>query len=119
MTPPILQDNRLPERFLWRRLMQWIAVGDEQTTPVNLQRKIAQTNLAALLAAFASAAISIAFWLNGNPALVTAAWLNLPFPSFFLLVLHLNHRSHWRSAALVLALNLALFLIPGSQSGHR
>ena len=158
MTPPILQDTRLPER-LWRRLMRWIAVGDEQTTQVNLQRKIAQTNLAALLAAFASAAISIAFWLNGNPALVTAAWLNLPFPFLYLLVLHLNHRSHsvlacwtlfallmadvmigavfahgvmlaahyyfiafavmtpmlfsgshWRSAALVFALNLSMFL---------
>jgi GGDEF domain-containing protein len=159
MTPPILQDTRLAERF-WRSLMRWMAVGDEQAAQVNLQRKIAQTNLAALLAAFASAAISVAFWLNGNPALVTAAWLNLPFPFLYLLVLHLNRRSHsvlacwtlfallmadvmigvvfahgvtlaahhyfiafavmapmlfaashWRSAALVLALNFALFLM--------
>jgi hypothetical protein len=72
-------DTRMPER-LWRGLMQWLALGNGYTTQVNLQRKIAQTNLAALLSTFASAMIGIAFWLNGNPALVTAAWLNLPFP---------------------------------------
>lgn len=140
--------------------MHWLTMGDQHTSQVNLQRKIAQTNLAALMSALTSAAISMAFWLNGNPALVTAAWLNLPFPFLFLLVLHLNHRgqaalacwilfsllmadvlvgtlfvhsvllaghyyfiafavmapmlfsaSHWRSAALVLALNIALFLV--------
>ena len=162
MTPPTWfdpQDARLPER-LWRGLMRWLTMGDQHTSQVNLQRKIAQTNLAALMSALTSAAISMAFWLNGNPALVTAAWLNLPFPFLFLLVLHLNHRgqaalacwtlfsllmadvlvgtlcvhsvllaghyyfiafavmapmlfsaSHWRSAALVLALNIALFLV--------
>jgi hypothetical protein len=32
--------------------------------------KIAQTNLAALLSAFTSAAISVGFGITGNPALV-------------------------------------------------
>jgi len=136
-----------------------MSMGDIHTLHVNHQRKIAQTNLAAILATVTSAAIGLAFWLSGNPALVTAAWLNLPFVFLYPLVLGLNLRghsflacwtlfallmadvligvlwvhgvalsghyyliafavtapmlfsaSHWRSAAVVLVLNLALFL---------
>lgn len=90
-SPSSPNNARLPER-LWRRLMQWMSMGDQYTLRVNHQRKIAQTNITALMASATSAAIGLAFWLNGNPALVWAAWINLPFVFLYPVVWLLNLR---------------------------
>ena len=103
---------------LWNGLLRWIALGDQYTTQVNQQRKIVQTNLAALLAAFASTITSIAFWLNGNPALVTAAWLNLPFPFLYLLVLRLNDGGHSVMACWTLFALLMADVLVGTMFAH-
>jgi diguanylate cyclase (GGDEF)-like protein len=86
-------DTRLPER-LWRRIMQWMSMDDGYTLLVNHQRKIAQTNLAALMAMVTSAAVGIAFWVNGNAALAWGAWLDLPFVFLYSLVWYFN-RQGW------------------------
>lgn len=118
------QDARLPER-MWRQLMQWMSMGDKHTLQVNHQRKIVQTNIAALMATVTSAAIGLAFWINGNAALVWAAWLNLPFVFLYPVVWHLNLRGQsflacWALFALAMADVLigVLFAHGVALSGH-
>lgn len=56
-----------------------MSMGVEHTTIVSQQRKITQTNTAALMAMGAAVVTSLAFWGTGNAALVWGAWLTLPF----------------------------------------
>lgn len=81
----------LPER-LWRWVVQRLSMGVEYTTIVSQQRKITQTNTAALMAMVAGAITSLAFWGTGNAALVWGAWLNLSFVFLYPAVWLLNYR---------------------------
>lgn len=80
----------LPAR-LWRWALKWLSVGREHTTLVTQQRKITQTNTAALMVMGAGAITSLAFWGTGNAALVWGAWLNLPFVFLYPAVWLLNY----------------------------
>ena len=81
----------LPER-LWRWVVQRLSMGVEYTAIVSQQRKITQTNTAALMAMVAGAITSLVFWGTGNAALVWGAWLNLPFVFLYPAVWLLNYR---------------------------
>jgi diguanylate cyclase (GGDEF)-like protein len=97
-----------------------MSMGVERTAIASQQRKIIQTNTAALLAMVAGAITALVFWDTRNAALVRGAWLNLPFLFLYPAVWLLNYRGRsffacWALFALAMAqVMIGIFFVQGT-----